>query len=151
MTKRKIMLPNFNICTSTDGLCVHAYMSVFNRKGGEKTPLKITPGTSLVVQWLRIRLPMQGTQVRSLVRELRSHVPGQLSPCAATTEHSRSRAHAPQLRPEGTGPNVWAGSYHPIAQYLHQHLSAFRGHMVGHHGDQMGGTEPAVLCVYVLT
>ncbi|KAJ8793328.1 hypothetical protein J1605_000323 [Eschrichtius robustus] len=25
--------------------------------------------TSLVVQWLRIRLPMQGTQVRSLVRE----------------------------------------------------------------------------------
>ena len=26
-------------------------------------------GTSLVVQWLRIRLPMQGTQVRSLVRE----------------------------------------------------------------------------------
>ena len=26
-------------------------------------------GTSLVVQWLRIRLPMQGTRVRSLVRE----------------------------------------------------------------------------------
>ena len=26
-------------------------------------------GTSLVAQWLRIRLPMQGTQVRSLVRE----------------------------------------------------------------------------------
>ena len=25
--------------------------------------------TSLVAQWLRIRLPMQGTQVRSLVRE----------------------------------------------------------------------------------
>ena len=35
---------------------------------------KITPGTSLVVQWLRIRLPMQGTRVRSLVRELRSHM-----------------------------------------------------------------------------
>ena len=27
------------------------------------------PGTTLVVQWLRIRLPMQGTQVRALVRE----------------------------------------------------------------------------------
>ena len=27
------------------------------------------PGTSLVVQWLRIRLPMQGTRVRALVRE----------------------------------------------------------------------------------
>ena len=27
------------------------------------------PGTSLVAQWLRIRLPKQGTQVRSLVWE----------------------------------------------------------------------------------
>ena len=27
------------------------------------------PWTSLMVQWLRIRLPMQGTQVRSLVQE----------------------------------------------------------------------------------
>ena len=26
-------------------------------------------GASLVVQWLRIRLPMQGTQVRALVQE----------------------------------------------------------------------------------
>ena len=26
-------------------------------------------GTSLVVQWLRIHLPMQGTRVRALVRE----------------------------------------------------------------------------------
>ena len=26
-------------------------------------------GTSLVVQWLRIRLPVQGTRVRALVRE----------------------------------------------------------------------------------
>ena len=32
-------------------------------------------GTSLVVQWLRICLLMQGTRVRSLVWELRSHVP----------------------------------------------------------------------------
>ena len=30
-------------------------------------------GTSPAVQWLRLRLPMQGVQVRSLVRELRSH------------------------------------------------------------------------------
>ena len=33
-------------------------------------------GTSLVVQGLRIRLPVQETRVRSLVEELRSHVPG---------------------------------------------------------------------------
>ena len=35
---------------------------------------KILPwGTSLVAQWLRIHFAMQGTQVRSLVRELRSY------------------------------------------------------------------------------
>ena len=31
-------------------------------------------GSSLVVQWLRIHLPMKGTWVQSLVREPRSHV-----------------------------------------------------------------------------
>ena len=30
--------------------------------------------TSLVVQWLKIHLPMQGTWVLSLVRELTSHI-----------------------------------------------------------------------------
>ena len=30
---------------------------------------KKLPGTSLVVQWLRIRLPMQGTQLQALVWE----------------------------------------------------------------------------------
>ena len=35
-----------------------------------KLRVKIQPeGTSLVAQWLRIRLPMQGTRVRALVRE----------------------------------------------------------------------------------
>ena len=32
-------------------------------------------GTSLVVQWLRLNLPMQGVWVQSLVGELRSHTP----------------------------------------------------------------------------
>ena len=32
-------------------------------------PLKQNEGTSLVAQWLRIHLPMQGTRVRALVRE----------------------------------------------------------------------------------
>ena len=32
-------------------------------------------GTSLVIQSLRIRLTMQGVQVRSLVGKLRSHMP----------------------------------------------------------------------------
>ena len=32
-------------------------------------------GTSLVVQWLRIPFPAKGTQVQSLVWELRAHMP----------------------------------------------------------------------------
>ena len=31
-------------------------------------------GTSLVIQWLKVHLAMQGTRVRSLVGELRFHV-----------------------------------------------------------------------------
>ena len=43
--------------------------------------------TSLVVQWLRICLPMQVMQVQVLVRELRfSHALRQLSPCTTTIE-----------------------------------------------------------------
>ena len=41
--------------------------------------------TSLGVQWLRIRLPVQGTRVRSLFREA-STCCGQLSLCATTPE-----------------------------------------------------------------
>ena len=36
---------------------------------------KVYSGTSLAVQRLRLHLPVQGVQVRSLVRELRSHMP----------------------------------------------------------------------------
>ena len=35
----------------------------------------ISPGTSLVVQWLRLHLPVQGVWVWSLIRELSSHLP----------------------------------------------------------------------------
>ena len=38
------------------------------------TSRRDSEGTSLMVQWLRLRLPMQRAQVGSLVRELRSHV-----------------------------------------------------------------------------
>ena len=77
-------------------------------KGGGH--LKVSPGTSLVAQWLRIRLPMQGTRVRALVREdptcrgatkpvrhnYWAHVPQLLSPCAIATEAWAPRARAPQ-------------------------------------------------------
>ena len=46
--------------------------------------IRITMGTSLVVRWLRIHLSMQGSQVGSLVRELRSHMLQRKIPCAAT-------------------------------------------------------------------
>ena len=37
--------------------------------------LRKTPsGTSLMVQWLRLCLPIQGIQVQSLVQDLRSHI-----------------------------------------------------------------------------
>ena len=41
------------------------------KEGGEKKKKgrKIEIGASLVAQWLRIRLPMQGIWVRALVRE----------------------------------------------------------------------------------
>ena len=42
--------------------------------GGGSQPGKGLEGTSLVVQWLRIRLPMQGTQAPSLAREPRVHM-----------------------------------------------------------------------------
>ena len=54
-------------------------------------------GIFLVVQWLRIYLPMQGTRVRSLVRELRSHIPrGQLSLRPETTEPAGSKKDSAQ-------------------------------------------------------
>ena len=40
----------------------------------------LMPGTFLVVQWLRLCLPMQGTWVESLVQELRYHMLGATKP-----------------------------------------------------------------------
>ena len=71
---------------------------------------KLLLGASLAVQWLRIRLPMQGTQVWALVQEdptchgatkpvchnYWAHVPQLLSPRAKTTEAHAPRAHASQ-------------------------------------------------------
>ena len=52
----------------TVGGNVNWYSHYGEQYGGSLKKLKI--GTSLVVQWLRIRLPMQGPWVPSLVREL---------------------------------------------------------------------------------
>ena len=47
------------------GLCKSQFSSV------KKESLE----TSLIVQWLRIHLPIQGTLVQSVVRELRFYMP----------------------------------------------------------------------------
>ena len=58
--------------------------------------------TSLVAQWLRIRLPMQGTRVQSLVQEdptchgAAKSMRRNSSTCATTTEIHAPRARAPQ-------------------------------------------------------
>ena len=53
-------------------------------------------GTSLVVQWLRIRPPMQGTRVRVLVWEDPTCC-GTTKPVHTQLLSLRSRARAPQL------------------------------------------------------
>ena len=54
----------------------------------------LSRGTSLVVQWLRICLLMQGTQVRPLMGKLRSHLT-QGSLCAATSKPALQRLGQP--------------------------------------------------------
>ena len=45
-------------------------------------------GTSLVAQWLRLRFLMQGVPVRSLVRELRSHMP-----CSPRNQNTKQKPY----------------------------------------------------------
>ena len=53
---------------------------------GKKMALKnMKKGASLVVQWLRIRLPMQGTVFEPWSGKI-PHAAEQLSPCATTTK-----------------------------------------------------------------
>ena len=85
---------------------------IFRKMKGRKHSKNTRLGASLVAQWLRIRLPVQGTRVRFLVREdptcraatklllpqllslcSRAREPQLLRPHAATTE-----AHAPRAR-----------------------------------------------------
>ena len=76
-----------DICTTNVGLrqgvdcsvCAPALAVLLRGEGslGMAHPTYTTmgSGTSLVVQWLRLRLTMQRVLVRFLVRELRSHMP----------------------------------------------------------------------------
>ena len=52
--------------------------------------------TSLVAQWLKILLAVQGTCVQSLVGDLRYHLPQGNCLCAAASERAVLRVHAPK-------------------------------------------------------
>ena len=64
------------------GMC---YLSGYQRKYAFFFFLIVT-GTSLVAQWLRIRLAIQGTQVQSLVRNLGPVCQGATKPTATAGE-----------------------------------------------------------------
>ena len=64
-------------------------------------------GTSLVVQWLRIHLPMQGTQVRSLV--------GEDPTCCRATKPLCHNCWVRALGP--TGHNCWVHALGPTGHY----------------------------------
>ena len=62
------------LCTAKTGTTLQInYTSIKKKKGTRlKIPYNqkhISKGTSLVAQWLRIRLPMQETRVQALARE----------------------------------------------------------------------------------
>ena len=61
--------------------------SVFSAPSGGvcRYVLKWQPGASLVAQWMKIHLPMQETQVQSLVQKI-PHALEQLNPCTTTCE-----------------------------------------------------------------
>ena len=54
---------------------VNDYLTYPERKNIKLTTKNVWMGDFSVVQWLRTHLAMQRTQVRSLVGELRSHMP----------------------------------------------------------------------------
>ena len=67
-----VLLPHLRMCSSN--LFPHLptlWLNLLDLKYLRQDYIlqKSFPRTSLVAQWLRIRLPMQGTQVRALVRE----------------------------------------------------------------------------------
>ena len=80
------------------------------KRDRERQTINQVRGTSLVAQWLRIRLPMPGTQVRSLVREDPT--------CRGTTEPMHHNYWACALEPASH--NYWAR----VPQLLSLHSGA---------------------------
>ena len=76
-------------------LCVlYTRISFFLQWSPTHTPSEKISGTSLVVQWLRIHLLIQGTRIWSLVEELRFHMPRGDKALVPQLLSLCSRAHA---------------------------------------------------------
>ncbi|KAJ8787082.1 hypothetical protein J1605_023114 [Eschrichtius robustus] len=60
----------WSLCSATREAAMNTRIpSHPSRSNSTVTSVSKTPGTSLVAQWLRIRLPMQGTRIRALFEE----------------------------------------------------------------------------------
>ena len=90
-------------------------------------------GTSLVVQWIGICLPMRGTWVRPLAQEI-PHASEQLSPCVTSTGAfvPRGTRAAPKFHGRGT------------RALTHQPLGQTAAQICGSQGDSEGGWETHV-------
>ena len=93
------------ISKAWSGRRVSATEIYISRDGGLCYSNKQTPGTSLVVWWLRNSPPMKETQVWSLVSKI-SQTTGQLSPCATSTEPVLWSQRAGTTKP--TCSNYWS-------------------------------------------
>ena len=64
-----------------EGLCMYFERGKYFRTSIKKYDFQdFRCGTSLEVQWSRLHLPTQGVKVRSLVEELKSHMPHSQKP-----------------------------------------------------------------------
>ena len=75
MSEPSAMSGNMEAGLGGSGLVLHEELRITQICSCEGQVKRGRLGTSLVVQWLRILLAVQGTQVQSFVRELRSHTP----------------------------------------------------------------------------
>ena len=71
--------------SSADSFCLSYFFCLLLHKGIllKSVIERCHDRTSQAVQWLLLHLPMQGVWVRSLVGELRSHMP-----CGQKTKHT---------------------------------------------------------------
>ena len=101
MARRRHWMLTFSIPTfppSSPKICIN-----FSFRSGKNQRLRLISWASLVAQWLRIHLPMQGTWVRALVREdptcrgAKKPVHYNYWACALEPACHNYWAHAPQL------------------------------------------------------